>query len=81
VSDVTDLRCKDLVELVTDYLEGTLGPEDRERFEEHLAACAGCTRYLAQMRETIRLTGRLTEEQIPVEQRDALLVAFRDWRR
>ena len=81
MSDVTELRCKELVELVTDYLEGTLTPPDRERFEEHLAACAGCTRYLAQIRETIRLTGVLTEEQIPAEQRDALLAAFRDWRR
>jgi anti-sigma factor RsiW len=81
MNDVTELRCKELVELVTDYLDGALTPPDRERFEEHLAACAGCTRYLAQMRETIRLTGALTEEQIPTEQRDALLAAFRDWRR
>jgi anti-sigma factor RsiW len=81
MNDVTELRCKELVELVTDYLEGALTPPDRERFEEHLAACAGCTRYLAQIRETIRLTGVLTEEQIPTEQRDALLAAFRDWRR
>jgi anti-sigma factor RsiW len=81
MSDTTQLRCKELVELVTDYLEGALTPSDRERFEEHLAACAGCTRYLAQIRETIRLTGGLTEEQIPVEQRDALLAAFMDWRR
>jgi anti-sigma factor RsiW len=81
MNDVTELRCKELVELVTDYLEGALTRPDRERFEEHLAACAGCTRYLAQMRETIRLTGALTEERIPAQQRDALLAAFRDWRR
>jgi anti-sigma factor RsiW len=81
MSDVTELRCKEVVELVTDYIDGALTPPDRERFEEHLAACAGCTRYLAQIRETIRLTGVLTEEQIPAEQRDALVAAFRDWRR
>jgi anti-sigma factor RsiW len=77
---VQELTCRELVELVTDYLEGTLPDRERERFEAHLATCEGCTRYLVQMRETIRLTGMLAEEQIPVAQRDALLEAFRDWR-
>jgi anti-sigma factor RsiW len=77
---VRDLTCKELVELVTDYLEGTLPDRDRDRFEAHLATCVGCSRYLVQMRETIRLAGMLTEEQIPVGQRDALLDAFRGWR-
>jgi anti-sigma factor RsiW len=81
MNDVTELRCRDLVELVTDYLEGVLSAADRARFEEHLASCEGCTRYVEQMRETIRLTGTLTVEDIPAEQRDALLGAFRDWRR
>jgi predicted anti-sigma-YlaC factor YlaD len=70
-----------VVELVTDYLEGTLPSEDRRRVEEHLSICDGCTRYLTQMRETIRLTGMLTEEQIPDEQKTALLDAFRGWAR
>ena len=73
------MDCKDLVELVTAYLEGDLSPEDRARADEHLARCDGCSRYLDQMRETIRLTGTLEPEQIPAEQRSALLVAFRDW--
>jgi anti-sigma factor RsiW len=75
-----ELTCKELVELVTDYLEDALSDRDRARFEAHIAVCQGCTRYLAQMRETIRLTGVLTEEQLPVEQRDTLLDAFRGWR-
>jgi predicted anti-sigma-YlaC factor YlaD len=74
------LTCKELVELVTDYLEGALRRGPRRRFEAHLAGCDGCTRFLAQMRETIRLTGRLSEAQIPPEQRAVLLAAFRDWR-
>jgi anti-sigma factor RsiW len=81
MSDVVELTCKEMVEIVTDYLEGALAPADRSRFEAHLAVCAGCTQYLAQMRETIRMTGTLTEEQIPQQQRDALLAAFGDWRR
>jgi len=68
-----------VVELVTDYLEGALADEARRRVEEHLSGCEGCTRYLAQMRDTIRLTGMLTEEQIPEEQKVALLDAFRGW--
>ena len=54
-----DLVCQQAVELVTGYLEGSLSGRDRRRFEAHLAGCPHCTEYLAQMRETIRLTGRL----------------------
>jgi anti-sigma factor RsiW len=74
------MTCKELVELVTAYLEGALRGRRRRRFEGHLAACDGCTAYLAQMRETIRLTGRLTEDRLTEEQRSALVGAFRDWR-
>ena len=73
------LACKELVELVTDYLEGRLTPEDRRRFDEHLAACDGCTRYVEQFRTTIRLVGRLREQDLEPQVRDALLEAFRDW--
>jgi anti-sigma factor RsiW len=68
-----------VVALVTDYLEDALPADERRRVEEHLAGCEGCTRYLTQMRETIRLTGMLTEEQIPEEQKAELLDAFRGW--
>jgi anti-sigma factor RsiW len=75
-----EIDCQDLVELVTDYLEDVLSPDDRRRFEEHLEICEGCDAYVEQMRETVRLTGRLTDEQIPAEMRDRLLTAFRGWR-
>jgi len=75
-----EMTCKELVELVTAYLEGALRGRRRRRFEAHLAACDGCTGYLAQIRQTIRLTGRLTEERVTDAQRTALLAAFRDWR-
>jgi anti-sigma factor RsiW len=80
MSERATLTCKEVVEIVTDYLEGTMSPELRERFEDHLSACEGCSAYLAQMRETIRLTGMLTEDLIPQEERDRLLSAFQDWR-
>ena len=61
----TALSCREMVELVTDYLEDALPGTERARFEAHIAGCDGCTAYLEQMRATIALTGRLTEEQIP----------------
>ena len=74
------MTCKELVELVTAYLEGALAGRRLRRFERHLAACDGCTAYLAQMRETIRVTGGLAEEQLTEAQRATMLAAFRDWR-
>lgn len=79
--DADALTCRELVELVTDYLEDTLPAADRARFESHLAGCAGCRRYLAQMNATIKVMGALTEENIPARGRDELLEAFRDWKR
>jgi anti-sigma factor RsiW len=74
-----DLTCKELVELVTGYLDGSLRGRRRRRFEAHLDACDGCTRFLRQMEATIRVTGTLTEEQVTEEQRAVLLTAFRGW--
>jgi anti-sigma factor RsiW len=73
------LTCHEVIEIITPYLEGALPADDRRRVEEHLAICDGCTTYLEQMRETIRLTGMLTEEQIPEDQKRDLLEAFRTW--
>lgn len=72
-----DLPCVDVVGLATDYLEGALSDEDRARVEDHLAMCEGCAVFLEQMRTTIRLTGRLTEETIPPPVREVLIEAFR----
>jgi predicted anti-sigma-YlaC factor YlaD len=67
---VGELTCKEVVEIVSDYLEGALSDELRARFDRHISGCDGCTNYLEQMRETIRLSGMLTEEQVPVAQRE-----------
>jgi anti-sigma factor RsiW len=76
-----DLTCAELVELVTDYLEGELPEADRVRFEEHLGVCDGCSSYLEQMRTTIELTGRLSETDLDPRTKDALLATFREWKR
>lgn len=75
-----EMTCKELVELVTDYLEGTLPNEVRARMEKHLSGCEGCTHYLEQMRQTIRLTGQVREENLTPAQRDDLLRLFRGWK-
>ena len=72
--------CKELVEVITEYLEGTMPAEDRARFERHLAECDGCHAYLDQMRETIAALGSLPPESISPEMERGLLDAFRDWR-
>ena len=75
-----DLACRELVELVTDYLEGTLPSRERERFEAHLAECNACDAYVEQVRATIRLTGRAAALEKPGETA-ALLEMFRGHRR
>jgi predicted anti-sigma-YlaC factor YlaD len=78
--DGHDLTCQELVELVTDYLEGALSLTDRRRVDEHLAGCPYCTIYLDQMRQTIRTLGHLPEESISPEILQTLLARFRGWR-
>ena len=75
------LVCRQVVELVSDYLEGALDARDQARFEAHLTRCDGCTAYLEQMRLTLRLAGRLDPEAVDPVFRDRLVEAFRDWKR
>jgi anti-sigma factor RsiW len=76
-----DLECREVVEVVTDYLEGALPPGDRLRFDYHLALCEDCQAYLDQLRTVIRVAGRPAVDAVPPETMAGLLRAFRDWRR
>jgi anti-sigma factor RsiW len=73
------MSCQELVELVTAYLEDALAPEENARFEAHLATCGTCQVYVEQMRETIRLAGRVTPDDLSPEAERDLLAAFRSW--
>jgi anti-sigma factor RsiW len=75
------LSCQEVVELVTDYLERALPPDEAAVFEQHLNFCDGCIRYVDQIRATIATVGQIEEQDVPPEARDRLLAAFRDWRR
>jgi anti-sigma factor RsiW len=75
------MTCEEFVELVTAYVEGTLSDDERRAFDEHMALCPGCDRYLAQYRTTIHLLGELPEDSLSSPGRERLLDAFAEWRR
>jgi anti-sigma factor RsiW len=75
--DASEMVCKELVEAVTDYLDDGMAPEERERFEAHLAECPFCVEYVEQMREIGGAMRGLAQETISREAREALLTAFR----
>ena len=75
-----DIRCIDLVELVTDYLEGAVDEDRRLTIEAHLRLCEPCANYVEQMRTTIKQLGHVPlpeARQLPDPVRDQLLAAFR----
>ena len=72
------MTCRELVRLITDYLEGGLSRGDRRRFERHLRGCDGCTTYVEQMRETVRIVGSLRKQDLPPPVMDAVVDAYRE---
>ena len=75
------MDCNELVELVTEYLEGTLPALNRARFDAHIAECPYCEVYLQQMRGTLAVLGTIPPETIPVQAQDKLLAIFRSYKR
>jgi anti-sigma factor RsiW len=74
------MTCQELVELITEYLEGTLAPSERMRFEAHVRTCSACAAYIEQMRVTIRLLGNLSVDSMSDMARKELLATFRTWK-
>ncbi len=74
------LVCREAVELVSDYLDGTLSRRDRRRLEKHLAACDACQAYLAQVRATVAASGRVGPEDLPDDVVEGLVNLFRQYR-
>jgi anti-sigma factor RsiW len=73
------MACRQAVELVTDYLEGTLSLAQRRRFEAHLARCPDCPEYLAQMRAIIALAGSVTPDDLTPRMQGELITLYRRW--
>jgi anti-sigma factor RsiW len=76
-----DLACTEVVEMITEYLEGALPAAEARRLDRHLETCPGCGEYFTQMRTVAGSLGGLSEGSLPAEMRDGLIAAFRDFRR
>ena len=74
------LTCRQIAELVTDYLEGRLPLMQRARFQLHLGMCRHCRAYLRQMKTTIKVLGKLPQEPAPPDLPEELLRRFRNWK-
>jgi anti-sigma factor RsiW len=79
-SSSDEIVCRELVELVTPYLEDVLPPDERALVEQHLASCDGCEAYVQQMRLTIQAIGHVSEDAITSKTREDVLAIFRSWR-
>jgi anti-sigma factor RsiW len=76
-----ELTCREVVELISDYLDGALPPKERLRLEQHLDDCPHCVIYLEQVRQTVRALGRVSDEELDAAVRNDLIRAFREWPR
>jgi anti-sigma factor (TIGR02949 family) len=75
----TEFSCQEMIEVVTNYLDDALPPDEQQRFERHLSYCAGCNTYVDQIRETIRQTGMVPrEESLPPALREEIVAQFRN---
>jgi len=79
-SPTDEIVCRELVELVTPYLEDVLPPDERALVDQHLASCDGCTAYVQQMQHTIKAIGHVSDEAITSKTREDVLAIFRSWR-
>ena len=77
--DAHDITCRQAVALMTDYLDGALGPDDRALVEAHLDECEGCAEHLRQIRITVAVTGRIHEEDLDPAAREDLMDLYRRW--
>jgi anti-sigma factor RsiW len=81
VRDPAVLQCKEVVELVSEFLGSALAPVDRARLEQHLLVCPPCTLHVAQVRATIAHIATLRDGDAPVEVTPALVDLFRQWKK
>ena len=79
-NEIEQLSCQELVELVTEYLEGALPEADRRRLEEHISGCDGCRDYIGQIEAAVALTNRAQPPSLTPQAQEALLAAFRSWK-
>ena len=64
-ADLIIHACQELVELITDYLDGVLPPVWRAGLQDHLSVCDGCSEYTRQLRFTIEALKGLAANDDP----------------
>ena len=80
IAEEAELVCREVVELMTAYLENALDAEARAEFQAHLDVCDDCARYLEQMRQTVDFLRGLGPNGPTPETTRELLARFRSWR-
>jgi anti-sigma factor RsiW len=73
------LTCQQLVELITDYVEGALDEQRHADVVRHLSECDDCLRYVAQLQQTERVLASIQAPTLSSDDRAALIAAYRDW--
>ncbi len=76
-------RCVDVVEKITDYLDGALATDEATLVDQHLSVCDGCRTILEQWQTVIHLAGRITTDDLDALEpstRRELLASFRHQR-
>lgn len=71
------LTCKDFLNELTDYLDETVGPEIKHKLEQHVNECPNCWVVLDTTKKTIQVFKGHTEQEIPTDIHDRLLIAVR----
>jgi anti-sigma factor RsiW len=74
-----EMACVELVELVTEYLEGELSDDERGAFRDHLRGCDGCTAYVEQFRALGRVAAASPPERLSRSAEEQVLAVFRRW--
>ena len=80
VRDPAALECKEVVELVTEFLGDAMAPVDRTRLEQHLLVCPACTLHVAQVRSTISHVAELRVNDQSGDVGAELVDLFRQWK-
>jgi anti-sigma factor RsiW len=75
------MTCRELVELLIDFVSDELPAEHRQRVEQHLRRCPPCVAYLDSYQVTIRLTKQLPCEPLPPELEARLRAVLQDLRK
>jgi anti-sigma factor RsiW len=69
--------CASGVELLMEYLEGALAPDDRAAIEAHVAGCERCKAFIASYQDTPRIVRDATAVEMPDDLQESLLAALR----